>query len=107
MFQARKFQRLFQVRLKGVSRVFERKGMSQRLMSVSMLFQGSFQEISRKFQESFKKISRAFQNSSKGVSRQIEGCFMRIFCGYKGYLKEVQREFQGVSNLFQGCFKEV
>ena len=59
MFQARKFQRLFQVRLKGVSRVFERKGVSGRLMSVSMPFQGCqgyLKEVQREFQGSFKEV---------------------------------------------------
>ena len=83
MFQARKFQRLFQVRLKGVSRVFERKGVSGRLLSVSIPFQGCFKEVSKKSQGSFKSVSRKFQGhlkkSSKGVSRQIKGCFKRVF----------------------------
>ena len=98
---SRKFQgNVKGVRLKGISRVFERRLMV--CLEVSWVFQCHFKGVSRKFQRSVKEVSRAFQKRSKGVSRKIEGCFKGVFSGFPGYLKEVQREFQRSLNVFQG-----
>ena len=62
-----------------------------RLMGVS----SNIKEVSKKFRENFGGISRKL-----GVSRKIEGSFMGVFNGFQGYLKDVQR-------VFQGGFKDV
>ena len=71
--------------------------------------QEGFNGVSIVFQASF-KILRVFQKSFEGVPWKIRRCFKVVFIRFKGYLKEVQREFQGcfnfkgVSRKFQWCF---
>ena len=62
------------------------------------MFQERFKGASRNFQECLKKVSRVFQDGFKGVSRKIEGYFEEDF---SGYLKEGQREFQGIFRRFK------
>ena len=57
-----------------------------------------FKEDSKKFQRSL-SVTRVFQERFKGVPTMIEVCFKGILSGFQGYLKEVQRKFQG------RCFK--
>ena len=60
----KKFSRVFQVRLKGVSSSFkEVSGVFKRSLKGSMVFQGSLKivnEVSRVLQESFEGSSRKF-----------------------------------------------
>ena len=39
--------------------------------------------------------------------RKIKGCFKEVLSGCQGYLNEVELVFEGVSKVFQRCFKEV
>ena len=60
-----------------------------------------------------RKISKLFQGSVKDGSMKMEGCSKRPSreLHIHRYLKEVQREFQGifkdVFSNFQGCLKKV
>ena len=71
---------MFQGRLKGVSRVFERS---------LKKFPDSFKGISRKFKVCPKKVFRMLQERIKGISRKIKGCFNDVLSGFQGCLKEV------------------
>ena len=76
-----------------------------------MVLQCCFKGILRKFSRSFKKFQDCSNKMSSFmvVSRKIEECVKRVFSGFQGYLKDVQREFQGsfkfVTRKFQGCSK--
>ena len=61
-----------------------------------MVSQVCFNEFFKKFHLSrvFQQVSRAFHNCFKGILRKIEGYFKAVFTGFKGHLKEFQREFQ-------------
>ena len=37
----------------------------------------------------------------------MKWCFNEVLSGVQGRLKEVKLVFEGVSKVFQGCFKEV
>ena len=66
-------------------------------------FQGCSKKVFRVLQGRLKLLQESF----KGVSRKIKGDFESDYSGFQGYLKELQREFQGsfkdVSRKFQGC----
>ena len=77
-----------QIRLKGISRVFEKS---------SGTFQGNSSKIEGKFQGCFREVSKKFQGSFKSVSRKVQ-CVSREFSlGFK--------EFERNSMEFKGSFK--
>ena len=59
-------------------------------------FPWCFKEVLKEFQGSSESVSREFQERFNGASRKIEGCFMWILSGIQEYLKEVEKQFQGV-----------
>ena len=60
------------------------------------MFQGRLKGVSREISVSFKGISNKFPDSFKGIS----------ISGFQGCLKESEWVFEGVSKVFQGCFKK-
>ena len=96
---------VFQGRLKGVSRDFQKfqgflkevqREVSKLFQVCFRVFQGSYKNVSRKFQVYFKKVLRKIEDWSKG------------FTVLQGSLKGVSRKFQGflgVLSKFQWCLK--
>ena len=63
---SRKFQgNVKGVRLKGISRLFERRLMV--CLEVSWVFQCCLKGVSRKFPRSVKEVSRVYQENFKGI----------------------------------------
>ena len=65
----------------------------------------NFREVSKLFQGSFKCELRKFLGCFKEVSRVFQGWFNEVLCGLQAFLKEVEWVIEGVSKVFQGCFK--
>ena len=88
------------------------------------MFQGSFKSVLRRFQGKFKGLinvkrvskvgkfvlssfkggSRIFERSLKSVSGKFKCCFKDFFKKFQ--LKSVSKSFKGISQKFQGYFKE-
>ena len=73
-----------------------------------MVLKCCFKGVLRKFSRSFKKFQDCSNKMSsfKVVSRKIEECVNRVFSGFQGYLKEVQRKFQASFKFVSSVFQE-
>ena len=82
-----------------------------RLFKLSLMFKGSFQNVSRKFlrlfTENFNGVSRKFKGCLKKVSRVFQLRLKGVSISFKGVSRVLERSLTDFSGKLQWCFREL